>query len=205
MPTAPNINATVYARRHFTTALNVQLTTDRQDAQESLILYFYDGASDTVLGVSNCHVLCKNTNTTYEFEGDAPKRWVRVNRIRQFQQDLDNIRADIDARRVRTDIQSKTIAKLEVIETQTEQEEKELRKIQRALIDEQESIIELEALYNEVKNSWEDIGNRNIGHLRYVKATSVDSQGGTLYTEDWVHLSSLGRSSKAYLRVTTWI
>ncbi|CCA66315.1 hypothetical protein PIIN_00001 [Serendipita indica DSM 11827] len=173
--------------------------------KKSLILYFYDGASDTVLGVSNCHVLCKNTNTTYEFEGDAPKRWVRVNRIRQFQQDLDNIRADIDARRVRTDIQSKTIAKLEVIETQTEQEEKELRKIQRALIDEQESIIELEALYNEVKNSWEDIGNRNIGHLRYVKASSVDSQGGTLYTEDWVHLSSLGRSSKAYLRVTTWI
>ena len=90
-----NSNPTAYFRCIFTAALNMPLAPkerEEEDVQGSLTLYFHEGKdkhrnpSNKVLGVSNCHVLRKNTNVDYEFRVGAPKQYVRVNRVHRFQQ-----------------------------------------------------------------------------------------------------------------------
>lgn len=53
--------------------------------------------------------------------------------------------------------------------------------------DETGAIADLEALYNDVTQLWNNFRlHRNIGHVHYAAAISVDIEGGTLYTSDWV-------------------
>ncbi|KAG8941346.1 hypothetical protein FRC04_004592 [Tulasnella sp. 424] len=157
-----NSDATAHVRRIFTPALNMPLATrekEDDDAQGSLTLYFHEGkdkhgnASDKVLGVSNCHVLRKNTTVDYVFRGSGgPKQEI-------------------------VDLKEK--------KDQDEEDEKELSQHEEDLRKQQEAIARLNTFYNEVKNHWSDIGSRNIGHVCYAKAISVDVGGGTCYTEDW--------------------
>ena len=76
-------NPTAHVRRIFTAALNVPLAAkerEEEDAQGSLTLYFHEGKdkrgnlSNKVLGVTNCHVLRKNTGADYEYKGLAHLR-----------------------------------------------------------------------------------------------------------------------------------
>lgn len=83
------------------------------------------------------------------------------------------------------DLTTRGIVRLEAKENPDRDDERELRKTREKLLEQQEAIAELEVFYNEVKNQWSDIGLRNIGHVRYAKAISIDVEGGTLYTEDW--------------------
>jgi hypothetical protein len=165
---------------------------EREDVQGSLTLYFHEGKdnhgnpSDKVLGVSNCHVLRKNTDVDYEFKGSgAPKQYVRVNGLRRFQQGLDDIRALIGDHGMVAEFFTRDIVKLEAKENPDREDARALRKTREKLLEQQDVIAELEAFHDEVKNHWGDIGLRNIGHVRYAKAISVDIEGGTLYTEDW--------------------
>lgn len=190
-----NSDATAHVRRIFTPALNVPLAArerEEDDAQGSLTLYFHEGkdkhgnASDKVLGVSNCHVLRKNTTVDYVFRGsDAPKQYVRVNGTRSFQQGLNEIRAAIGDHGIRADLHAREIVDLKEKKDQDEEYEKELSQHEEDLRKQQEAIARLSTFYDEVKNHWSDIGSRNIGHVRYAKAISVDVGGGTCYTEDW--------------------
>ena len=191
-----NNNPTAYVRRIFTSALNVPLATkereEAEDAQGSLTFYFHEGKdkhgnpSNKVFGVSNCHVLRKNTKVDYEFKGyGAPKQYVRVNGVRRFKQGLDDIKALIDDHRILADLFTRDIIKLEAKGNLDKEDERELRKTRENLLEQQEAIAELEVFYDEVTNQWSDIELRNIGHVCYAKAISIDVEGGTLYTEDW--------------------
>ena len=63
---------------------------------------------------------------------------------------------------------------------------KEIRANRRKLEDESDAIADLESMYNEVTKYWSDIKlHRNIGHVQYAAAITVDVEGGTLYTSDW--------------------
>ncbi|TFY61914.1 hypothetical protein EVG20_g6885 [Dentipellis fragilis] len=63
--------------------------------------------------------------------------------------------------------------------------EEQLQENRDLLRKEHKAIPELEEFYAEVKRDWSDIGDRDIGHVRFTKAITVDVAGGTRYTEDW--------------------
>ena len=90
-------NATHYGRRLFTALLGVPLATEKDDYQDTLTLWFHEkkdqegNPSNKVNGVSDCHILRKNTTVDYERSGGAPMYFVRVCGMRQFQRGLDEI------------------------------------------------------------------------------------------------------------------
>ena len=84
------------------------------------------------------------------------------------------------------DLWAREIIKLQAKERQDEENVKKIRANQRNLEDENEAIADLEAFYGEVTKNWSDINfHRNIGHVQYAAAITVDVEGGALYTSDW--------------------
>jgi hypothetical protein len=161
-------------------------------SQGTLTLWFHENKdkdgnpSDKVYGVSNCHVLRKDTTVEYEHRGGAPKDHVRVCGMRRFQRGLDEIKKVIGGHGILADLLVREIVKLEAKERQDAESAKAIRVKRRKLEDANEAIADLEALYNEVTKSWSDIKfHRNIGHVQYAAAITVDVEGGTLYTSDW--------------------
>jgi len=76
--------------------------------------------------------------------------------------------------------------RLEAKEKQDAEDAKAIRANRRNLEDGDKAIADLEALYDEVTKYWSDIKfHRNIGHVQYAAAITVDVEGGTLYTSDW--------------------
>ena len=81
---------------------------------------------------------------------------------------------------------AREIVRLEAKEWRDAEDAKETHASRRKLEDENEAISDLEAFYDEVKNYWSDINlHRNIGHVQYAAAITVDVEGGTLYTSHW--------------------
>ena len=87
-------NATHYVCCFLTPLLCVPLVTkemEQDDSQGTLTLWFHENKDDDsnpsnkVYGVSNCHVLRKNTSICYEHRGSAPMDLVRVCGKHQFQ------------------------------------------------------------------------------------------------------------------------
>jgi len=188
-------NATHYVRRFLTALLGIPLATEgmeEEDAQGTLTLWFHENKdkdgnpSDKVYGVSNCHVLRKDTTIKYEHRDGAPKNHVRVCGMRRFQWGLDEIRNVIGGRGILADLLTREIVELEAEERQDAENAKAIRAKRRMLEDENKAMADLEALYDEVTKYWPDIGfHRNIGHVQYAPAITVDVEGGTLYTSDW--------------------
>ncbi|KAH9988443.1 hypothetical protein BJV74DRAFT_878221 [Russula compacta] len=142
--------------------------------------------SDKVYGVSNCHVLRKNTTVEYEPRSGAPKDHVRVCGMRRFQRGLDEIKKLISDHGILAEICAREIVELQAEERQDAEDAKAIRAKRRQLEDENEAIADLEAFYGEVMKNWSDISfHRNIGHVQYAAAITVDVEGGTLYTSDW--------------------
>ena len=80
-------NANHYVRRFLIALLCVPLATEEMEEEESqgtLTLWFHENKykdgnpSNKVYGISNCHVLRKNTTVDYEHRGSAPMDHVRV-------------------------------------------------------------------------------------------------------------------------------
>ena len=75
---------------------------EKMDGQGTLTLWFRENrdkdgnASDSVFGLTCCHVLRQETTTTYELRSGAPKYHVRVCRMRRFQ---DGLNTDIKLQR----------------------------------------------------------------------------------------------------------
>ncbi|KIY53267.1 hypothetical protein FISHEDRAFT_63434 [Fistulina hepatica ATCC 64428] len=128
--------------------------------------------SDKVYGVSNCHVLRKDTAVEYEYRGGAPTDHVRVCGMRRFQRGLDEIKKVIGDHAILADLRAREIVKLQAKERQDEENAKEIRANRRNLEDENEAIADLEAFYDEVTKYWSD-------------PFTVDVEGSTLYTSDW--------------------
>jgi len=188
-------NATHYVRRFLTPLLGVPIATEEmeeEDSQGTLTLWFHENKdkdgnpSSRVYRVSNCHILRKNTTMDYEHRGGARMDYVRVSRMCRFQRGLDEIMKAIADHGILADLWAREIVKLQAKERQDAENKREIRANRRKLDDENEAIADLEALYNEVIKDWSNIKlHRNIGHVQYAAAISVDVEGGTLYTSDW--------------------
>ncbi|KAL5523207.1 hypothetical protein ACEPAF_1474 [Sanghuangporus sanghuang] len=139
-----------------------------------------------VYGVSNCHVLRKNTTIDYEHKDGAPKDFVRVCGVRRFQRGLDEIKKHISDHGIRADLYAREIDGLETMENPDEEVVSEIAANRRNLDGENEAIRQLEALYDEVAKYWFDINlHRDIGYVQHAEAIKVDVEGGTRYTSDW--------------------
>ncbi|KAH9007518.1 hypothetical protein EDB83DRAFT_2509321 [Lactarius deliciosus] len=126
------------------------------DAQGSVVFFHENKDKDgnpsaKVFGVSNCHVLRKDTTVAYEFKGPgAPRKYVRVAGLRRFQLGFDEIKALISGH----------------LEAKPESE-----------VPEQAAEDKAEVEANRNKASGSDIMSRNIGHVHWVPEISVDVQG----------------------------
>jgi hypothetical protein len=190
-------NATHYVRRFLTALLGIPLATEgmeEEDAQPegTLTLWFHENKdkdgnpSDKIYGVSNCHVLRKDTTVEYEHRGGAPKDHVRVCGMHRFQRGLNEIRKVIGDHGILADLWAREIVELEAKERKDAENARSIRANRRKLEDENEAIADLEALYDEVTEYWSDSKfHRNIGHVRYAAAITADVEGGTLYTSNW--------------------
>jgi hypothetical protein len=165
---------------------------EAEDAQGTLTLWFHENQgkdgnpSYKVYGVSNCHVLRKNTTVDYEHKGGAPKDFVRVCGVRRFQRGIDEIKKHISGHGIRADLYTREIDGLEAMENQGEEVVNEIDANRRYLDGENEAIRQLEALYDEVMEYWFDIKlRRDIGYVQHAEAIKVDVEGGTRYTSDW--------------------
>jgi hypothetical protein len=106
--------------------------------------------------------------------------------MRRFQRGLDEITKAIADRGILADLWARDIVKLQAKERQDAENARAIKAKQRQLGDETEAIADLEALHDDVTTSWSNIKlHRNIGHVQYAAAISVDVKGGTLYTSDW--------------------
>ena len=190
-----NANATHHVRRFLTPLHGVPLATkgmEREDAQGTLTLWFHENRdkdgnpSDRVFGVSNCHVLRKNTTVEYVHRVGAPRDYVRVCGTRRFQRGLDEITKAIGDHGILANFWAREIVELEAKGGGDEEDAEEMEANQRKLDDENKAIAKLETFYAEVKRDWSDIKlHRNIGYIQYAAPITVDVEGGTKYTSDW--------------------
>ena len=188
-------NATHYVRRFLTPLLGIPLATEgmeEEDSQGTLTLWFHENKdkdgnpSNKVYGVSNCHVLRKNTTIDYEHRGGAPMDHVRVCGMRRFQRGLDEITEAIAHRSNLASIWTQDIVRLRAKGRQDAENARAIKAKQRQLDDNAEAIADLEALRDEITKNWSNIKlHRDIGHIQYATAISVDLEGGTRYTSDW--------------------
>lgn len=197
---AADSDPTKYVRRFLTAKPGMPISTavrEDEDAQGSVALFFHEKKdkcgrpSAKVFGVSNCHVLRKNTNVGYEFKGTgAPPQLVRIAGFRRFQRGLDEVNACIDAHKFEAETLARAVAELEA-KPMTRSED--LDEAAAVTADAEAKQIELfkskgvidahEKFYNELKSQWCDIKSRNIGHVDWAPKISVDVVG-LRYTKD---------------------
>ena len=181
-------------RRFLTPLLSVPLATEEmeeEDIQGTLTLWFHENKdkdgnpSNKVYGVSNCHVLHKNTTVDYEHRDGAPMNHIRVCGMRRFQRGLDEITNAIADHGIRAEVLAREIIELTEKKRYDAETIRAVREKRRLKADDQEAIAELEALHDEITKEWSNIKlRRNIGHLQYAAAITVDTEGGTHYTSD---------------------
>ena len=190
MPHAGDADATHYVRRFLTALLAIPMATEgteKDDSHGTHTLWFHENKdkggnpSNNIYGVSNCHVLRKDTTVEYVLRGGAAKDHVRVCGMRRFQRGLDEIMSAIAAHVVLADYYVRQIVTLEA---QNPQNPREIRWNRRKLEEENEAIDDLETLHDDVTKHWSNIKQRNIGHVVYAPAITVD-KGRTGYTADW--------------------
>lgn len=208
-------DATHHVRRFLTGLLSIPLATEEmegEDSQGTLTLWFHENKdkdgnlSNKVYGVSNCHVLRKNSTVDYEHKGGAPIYHVRVCGMRRFQRGLDDITKAIAGHGIVADLLAREMFKLQSKERQDAESARAIKAKQRRMDDETEAITDLEALHDEVTSMWSDIKlYRNIGQIQYAAAISVDVEGGTRYTSDWAAFLAAQPRLGMSLRVTLLI
>ena len=186
-------NPTHHLRRFLTALLGVPLATqgmEKEDSQGTLTLWFHENRdkngdlSNKVYGVSNCHVLRKNTTIDYEHKSGAPRDFVRVCGVRRFQRGLDEIKQHISDHAIRAIFYTQEIDELE--EENPNEFADEIAENRAKLDAENDAIRQLEELNDEVSAYWFDIKlHRDIGYVQHAEAIKVDVQGGTRYTSDW--------------------
>ena len=188
-------NPTHHVRRFLTALLGIPLVTqgrEKEDSQGTLTLWFHENKdkngdpSANVYGVSNCHVLRKNTTIDYERKDGASRDFVRVCGVHRFQRGLDEIKKAISNHGIRASYFTQEIDGLEETEDPDEDVSDGIARNRRSLEDENHAIRQLEAMYEGVTKYWSDIKlHRDIGYVQHAKAIKVDVEGGTRYTSDW--------------------
>ena len=164
----------------------------KEDSQGTITFWMHENVdedgnpSDKVYGISNCHVLRKDTTVDYVLKRGAAKDHVHVCGMRRFQRGLDEITQAIADNVIEADFFARDIVGLQKNGDQSAANAKNIERTQRLLDDKNEAIADLEKLHVEVTKNWSNIKlQRNIGHVEYTPAIKVD-QGRTNYTADWV-------------------
>ena len=193
-----DINPTHYVRRFLTAALGMPIVAEERevaDAQGGVTLFFHENKdkhgnpSTKVFAISNCHILREDTTTAYEFKGPgAPYQHVRLAGLRRFQRGLDEIKACVAGYGGDADLLVREIVQLEAeLESEDPEEAAEAKAAVEAkrskLAKVKEDIGVLETFYNETNSQWGDLARRNIGHVDWAPAISVDIEGRH-YTKD---------------------
>ncbi|XP_006462151.1 hypothetical protein AGABI2DRAFT_186201 [Agaricus bisporus var. bisporus H97] len=187
-------NGTNYVRRFLTALLGVPIAAEEveEDVQGTLTLWFHENKdkdgnpSDKVYGVSNCHVLRKNTTVDYEHRRGASMNYVRVCGSRRFQRGLDEIAQAIAGHAVVADHKAREIVGLEAKERHDTDDVRQLRANRRQLDEEKKAITQLESFHDEVCKNWSHVNlHRNIGYVQFTAGITTDVEGGTQYTSDW--------------------
>ncbi|KAG8752416.1 hypothetical protein FRC11_008374 [Ceratobasidium sp. 423] len=184
-----DINPTYHVRRFLTAGLGMPIATaerEDDDARGSVAFFFHENKdrrgnpSKRVLGVSNCHVLRKDTSVPYLFEGaGAPPEHVRLAGLRRFQHGLDDIKAAITSHGNTADTLARDIVDLEQKLSSEDAEEadeaQEALVVKRAeLAKTEKDITTLVAFYKDVSGQWGDIARRTIGHVDWAPEIFVD-------------------------------
>ena len=106
--------------------------------------------------------------------------------MRRFQRGLDEIINAIADHGIRAEVLAREIVKLTEKKRYDTETIRAVREKRRLKADDKEAIAELEALHDEITKEWSNVKlRRNIGHLQYAAAITVDTEGGTHYTSDW--------------------
>ena len=191
-------NPTYYVRRFLTAGLGMPIATaerEDDDAQGSVALFFHENTdkrgapSARVFGVSNCHVLRKDTTVDYQFKGaGAPPQHVRLAGFRRFQRGLDEIKASVGGHATNADLLAREIVELEAKPKcedpeEVAEDEAALEAKREKLVKVKKDIRLLETFYSDVNKQWCDIARRNIGRVDWAPKISVDVQGRR-YTKD---------------------
>lgn len=194
LPPADSSDPTHHARRFLTALLAVPLTTEgleEDDAEGTLTMWFLENkdddgnASDKVFGLSNCHVLRKNTTVDYSHRDGAPKDHVRVCGVRRYQRGLDDITKAFADHVFFANLYAQDVTRQQARGAQDPASVKKLKRTQDKLDEENAAIALVEGLYDEVTKHWSNIKpQRDIGHVAYARKINVDV-GRTRYTEDW--------------------
>ncbi|KAG8742377.1 hypothetical protein FRC10_001599 [Ceratobasidium sp. 414] len=193
-----DINSAHCVRRFLTAALGMPIVTaerEAADAQGSVTLFFHEnkekcGAPSTkVFGVSNCHVLRKDTTVEHEFKGaGVPPQHVRLAGFCRFQRGLDEIKAFVANYRSDADLLAREIVEFEAKPKSEDpdeaaEDEAAVEAKREKLAEVRKDIGVLEAFYKDTNSQWSDIARRNIGHVDWAPKISVDVQGRK-YTKD---------------------
>lgn len=192
---ASNKDPTHYVRRFLTPLHGVPLATEdmeHEDSQGTLTLWFHENKdingnpSKNVYGVSNCHVLRKNTTIDYVHKGGAPRNHVRICGSRRFERALEEISKEIRHHTILAGASERAIIHLQQREEEAAESVKdEIQWRRRQLAEEKAAIIDLEDFRGAASRHWSNINlHRDIGYVRYAQAIKVD-QGRTGYTTDW--------------------
>ncbi|KAH9063649.1 hypothetical protein EDB83DRAFT_2519799, partial [Lactarius deliciosus] len=143
-------NPTHYVRRFLTAVLGMPITTAERAGDDAQ-------GSAKVFGVSNCHVLRKDTTVAYEFKGPgAPRKYVRVAGLRRFQLGFDEIKALISGHVTDADLLAREIGELEAkpeseVPEQAAEDKAEVEANRNKLAQVKKDIRELEAFYKELQ------------------------------------------------------
>ena len=192
LPAVDMFDATYNVRRFLTPLHGVPLAAEDmkgEDAQGTLTLWFHEGRdkdgnpSTKVFGVTNCHVLRKDPDVSYEHRGGAPKSYVRICGDRRFDRGLEEITEEIANHTTAVDALTLAIARLQ--SEPADDNAEVIRERQGALDRETRAINNLLAFrLNATTNWWHISLHRNIGYTQFAPAITVD-EGGDRFTSDW--------------------
>jgi hypothetical protein len=186
LPTVEIEDITAQFRRRFTSLINVPLTTQESqdiDKQGSLTLFFHEGKdergniSDKVLGLTNCHVLRKDTTVDYDHRTSDSTKLVRLHGARSFQAIIDDI-VNLGKDHLLEYQNLQTIIEFEKANNHPDQEK--IEALKKSTEKHTQAISTLDPFLLKLREEWGGIESRNIGHVYYAKSIGVD-----VYTEDW--------------------
>ncbi|KAJ6463332.1 hypothetical protein C8R45DRAFT_1220189 [Mycena sanguinolenta] len=198
LPVTDTTHPTHHLRRFLTAALGMPIATaemEAADVQGSVALFFHEnkdkhGAdSSKVFGISNCHVLRKDTTLPYEFKGaGALPQHVRLAGFRRFQRGLDEITASLAGHAVDAKAEVADIVALQANSRSQDPEDAAADDLVLAahrmkLEHLKNDMKTLEDFYKVVNTEWADLSRRNIGRVDWAPEISVDVQGRK-YTKD---------------------
>lgn len=208
LPAVYSSDATHNVCRFLTSLHGVPLAAqdlDKRDDQGTLTLWFHeilgkDGKpSDKVFGVTNCHVLRKDTTVEYEHRGGAAIRHVRVCGNRRFDRGFNETTDEIANRAMAAEILAREMANFQAKE-QTTEVVRAIEKKQWSLDRETQAETTLWAFHADARLNWLQTNlHRNIGYTQFAPAITVNVEGGTRFTSDWgVFAATEGKVEDAF-------